>query len=92
MAEGRWCMITFEQFATLFKFGQNIANHHKIHYALHFDASKMRFIFPRNKRGSVEMTADLLPFYAFLTLFGRRSRKSQRALSRVMVMYPTLCI
>jgi hypothetical protein len=92
MAEGRRCMITFEQFARLFGFGQNIANCHKIHYTLHFDASKMRFIFPRNKRGSVGTTTDLLPFYAFLTLFGRRSRKYRRALSRVMVMYPTLCI
>jgi RNA polymerase-interacting CarD/CdnL/TRCF family regulator len=85
-------MITFEQFARLFGFGQNVANHHKIHYALHFDASKMRFMFPRNKRESVGMTVDLFPFYAYLTLFERRSRKSWRALSRVMVMYPTLCI
>jgi hypothetical protein len=86
------CMITFEQFTRLFGFGQNIANRHKIHYALHFDASKMRFMFPRNKRRSVRTTADLLPFYAYLTLFGRRSKKSRRALSRVMVMYPKLCI
>jgi hypothetical protein len=85
-------MITFEQFPRLFGFGQNNANRHKIHYALHFDASKMRFMFPRNKRGSVGTTADLLPFYAYLTLFGRRSRKSQRALSRVIVMYPIFCV
>jgi hypothetical protein len=85
-------MITFEQFPRLFGFGQNNANRHKIHYALHFDASKMRFMFPRNKRGSVGTTADLLPFYAYWTLFGRRSRKSQRALSRVIVMYPTFSI
>jgi hypothetical protein len=65
-------MITFEQFARLFGFGQNVANHHKIHYALHFDASKMRFMSLRNKRGNVGTIADLLPFYAFLTLFGRR--------------------
>jgi hypothetical protein len=86
------CMITFEQFARLYGFGQIVTNRHKIHYALHFDANKMRFMFPRNKRGSVGTTVDLFPFYAYLTLFGRRSRKSQRALSRVMVMYPTLCI
>jgi hypothetical protein len=59
-------MITFEQFARLFGFGQNVANCHKIHCALRLDASKMRFMYPRNKRGSVGMTVDLLSFYAYL--------------------------
>jgi hypothetical protein len=31
--------ITFEQFARLFGFGRNDANHHKIHYALCHDAN-----------------------------------------------------
>jgi hypothetical protein len=43
-------MITFEQFARLFGFGQNDANRHKIYYTLHFDASKIRFMFPKKKR------------------------------------------
>jgi hypothetical protein len=34
--------------------------------ALHLDASKMRFMYPSNKRGSVRTTSDLLPFYAYL--------------------------
>jgi hypothetical protein len=53
MIKGRRYMIIFEQFARLFGFGQNDANHHKIHYTLRLDASKMRFMYPRNKRGSV---------------------------------------
>jgi hypothetical protein len=43
-------MIIFEQFARLFGFGRSNANCHKIHYALPLDASKMRFMYPRNKR------------------------------------------
>jgi hypothetical protein len=43
-------MIIFEQLARLCGFGRNDANRHKIHYALCLDASKMRFMYPRNKR------------------------------------------
>jgi hypothetical protein len=53
MTEGRRYMITHEQFVRLFGFGQNNTNHHKIHYALCLDASKMRFMYSTNKRGSV---------------------------------------
>jgi hypothetical protein len=49
MTEGRQCMITFEQIARLFGFGQNDANRHKIYYTLHFDASKIRFMFPKKE-------------------------------------------
>jgi hypothetical protein len=66
-------MITFEQFGRLFLFGQNVANCHKIHYALRLDARKMRFMYPRNKRGNVGTTADLLPFYAYLNCRFRRT-------------------
>jgi hypothetical protein len=48
-------MIIFEQFARLFGFGLNDTNHHKIHYAFHLNASKIRFMYPRNKSGSVGM-------------------------------------
>jgi hypothetical protein len=105
-----------------FGFGQNDTNRHKIHYALRLDASKMRFMYPRNKRGSVGTMRIYFPsmliwtvsfgrqlllgkeiapiFYPtivptsgygssptwiwfvfqYLTLFGRRSRQSWRAL------------
>jgi hypothetical protein len=53
MTEGMRYMIIFEQLVRLFEFGQNDANHHKIHYELRFDANKMRFMYPRNKRVSV---------------------------------------
>jgi hypothetical protein len=66
MTEGRQYEITFEQFVMLFVFGRNDANRHKIRFALHLDASKMRFMYPSNKRGSVGTTSDLLPFYAYL--------------------------
>jgi hypothetical protein len=66
MTEGRRYEITFEQFARLFGFGQHDANRIKIHFGLHPDASKMRFMYPSNKRGSVGTTSDLLSFYAYL--------------------------
>jgi hypothetical protein len=71
MTEGRRYEITFEQFARLFVFGQNDANHIKIHFASHLDTSRMRFMYPGNKR-SVETTSDLLPFYAYLNNLFRR--------------------
>ncbi len=72
MIKERRYEITFEQFARLFGFGWNDANHLKIHFALCLDASKMRFMYPSNKRGSVGTTSDLLPFYAYLNhLFQR---------------------
>jgi hypothetical protein len=73
MTEGRQYEITFEQFARLFGFGRNDANRHKIHFALHLDASKIRFMYPSNKRGSVGTTSDLLPFYAYLNRLFRRT-------------------
>jgi hypothetical protein len=37
--------ITFEQFARLFEFGWNDANHIKIHFASCLDGSMMRFMY-----------------------------------------------
>jgi hypothetical protein len=72
MTEGRRYEITFEQFARLFGFGRKDANRHKIHFALRLESSKMRFMYPSNKRGSVRTTVDLFPFYAYLNrLFWR---------------------
>jgi hypothetical protein len=72
MTEGRQYQITYEQFARLFGFGQNDANRIKIYFAPCLDASKMRFMYPSNKRGSLGTTSDLLPFYAYLNhLFQR---------------------
>jgi hypothetical protein len=73
MIEGRRYDITFEQFASLFGFGQNDANRIKIHFASHFDTSGTRFMYPNNKRGSVGTTSDLLPFYAYLNRLIRRT-------------------
>jgi hypothetical protein len=66
MIEGRWYEITFEQFVRLFEFGRNDANRIKIHFASHFDGTRMRFMYPGSKRGSVGTISDLLPFYAYL--------------------------
>jgi hypothetical protein len=66
-------MITYEQFTRLFGFGRNDANHIKIHFALHLDARKMRFMYPSNKRGSVGTTPNLLSFYTYLNHFIRRT-------------------
>jgi hypothetical protein len=64
--------ITFEQFARLFGFGRNDANHIKIHFASRLDGSRMRFMYHGSKRGSTRTTSDLLPFYAYLNrLFWR---------------------
>jgi hypothetical protein len=72
MTEGRRYEIIFEQFARLFGFGRNDANHIKIHFASRFDGSRMRFKYPASKRGSTGTTSDLLPFYAYLNrLFWR---------------------
>jgi hypothetical protein len=73
MAEGRRYKITFEQFARLFGFGQHDVNHIKIHFGPRLDASKMRFIYPSNKRGGVGTILDLLPFYAYLNRLFQRT-------------------
>jgi hypothetical protein len=73
MTEGRRYEITFEQFARLFGFGRNDANRIKIHFASHLDRSRMRFMYPDSKRGSVGTTSDLLPFYAYLNRLFRRT-------------------
>jgi hypothetical protein len=73
MTEGRWYEIIYKQFARLFGFGREDVNHNNIHFAPHLDASKLRFMYPSNKRRSVGTTLDLLPFYAYLNhLFRRR--------------------
>jgi hypothetical protein len=66
MTEGRRYVITFEQFARLFRFGRNDANCIKIHFASRLDGSRMRFMYPDSKRWSIRTTSDLLPFYAYL--------------------------
>jgi hypothetical protein len=72
MTEGRWYEITFEQFARLYGFGRKDANRQKIDFALCLEGSKMRFMYPSNKRGGVGTTLNLLPFYAYLNcLFPR---------------------
>jgi hypothetical protein len=64
--------ITFGQFARLFGFRRNDANRIKIHFASRLDASRMRFMYPGSKRGSVGTISDLLPFYTYLNhLFQR---------------------
>jgi hypothetical protein len=72
MTEGRWYEITYEQFARLFGFRREDANRNKIHFALCLDASKLRFMYPSNKIGSVGTTSDLLAFYAYLNHLFRR--------------------
>jgi hypothetical protein len=72
MTEGRRYEITFEQFARLFRFGQNDANRIKIHFASRLDGSRMRFMYPGSKRESIGTTSDLLPFYAYLNRLYRR--------------------
>jgi hypothetical protein len=73
MIEGRRYETTFEQFARLFGFEWNDANHIKIHFASHLDGSRMRFMYSGSKRGSVGTTSDLLPFYAYLNHLFRRT-------------------
>jgi hypothetical protein len=73
MTEGRRYEITFEQFVRLCGFGWNDANHINIHFAPYLNASRMRFMYPGNKRGSVGTTSDLLPFYAYLNHLFRRT-------------------
>jgi hypothetical protein len=69
MTEGRWYDISYEQFARLFIFGRGDANHHKIHMTLRHDASKLKFMYPNNKRGSAGTTTDILPFFYLNHLF-----------------------
>jgi hypothetical protein len=73
MTEGRWYEITFEPFAGLFGFGRNDTNCIKIHIASHLDGSRMRFMYPGSKRGSIGTTSDLLPFYVYLNHLFRRT-------------------
>jgi hypothetical protein len=73
MTERRWYEITYEQFARLFGFRREDANRNKTHIALCLDASKVRFMYSSNKRGSVGITSHLLPFYAYLNRPFRRT-------------------
>jgi hypothetical protein len=73
MMEGRWYEITYEHFARLFEFGRGDANCPKIHMTLHIDASKLKFMYPKNKRGSVGTTTNLVPFYAHLNRLFRKT-------------------
>jgi hypothetical protein len=73
MTEGRWYEITYEHFARLFGFGRGVANCHKIHMTLRADASKLKFMYPSNKRGSARTTMDFLPFYAYLNCLFRKT-------------------
>jgi hypothetical protein len=72
MTEGRCYEISYEHFARLFGFGQGDANRHKIHLALYLHASKLKFMYPNNKRGSAGTTTDLLPFYTYLNHLFRK--------------------
>jgi hypothetical protein len=73
MTDGRWYEITYEQFARLYGFGREDDNRNNIHFALHLDASKLIFMYPSNKRGSVGTASDLLPFYTYLNRLFRRT-------------------
>jgi hypothetical protein len=73
MTDGRWYEIIYEHFARLFEFGRGDANRHKIHMALRIDASKLKFMYLSNKRGSAGTTTDLLPFYAYLNCLFRKT-------------------
>jgi hypothetical protein len=73
MTKGRRYEIIFEQFARLFGFGRNNANRIKIHFASRLDSSRMRFMYPSNKRGSTGTTSNLLPFYAYLNRLFQRT-------------------
>jgi hypothetical protein len=45
---------------------------YEIHFASRLDGSRMRFMYPGNKRGNTGTTSNLLPFYAYLNhLFQR---------------------
>jgi hypothetical protein len=50
----------------LFGFGRNDATRIKIHFASCLDGTRMRFMYPGSKRGSIGTISDLLPFYAYL--------------------------
>jgi hypothetical protein len=78
MTEGRRYEISCGLFVRIFGFGQQDANYIKIHFGLRLDASKMRFMYRSNKRGSVGTILDLLPFYAYLNhLFQRTMTPSK---------------
>jgi hypothetical protein len=81
MIEEMWYEITYEYFARLFGFGRGDANHNKIHKALHLDASKLKFMYPKNKRGNVGTTTDLLPFYAYLNRLFRKTMTPKKEIA-----------
>jgi hypothetical protein len=62
-----------KRYEIIFGFGWNDANCIKIHFASCLNASRMRFMYPGNKRGIVGTTLDLLPFYAYLNRLFRRT-------------------
>jgi hypothetical protein len=87
MTEGRWYKITYEQFVRLFGFGRGDANRNKIHFALCLDASKLRFMYPSNKRGSAGTTSDLLPFYTYLNHLFQKMMTSRKGDSSNILSY-----
>jgi hypothetical protein len=72
MTEGDWYEMSYAQFARLLGFGRRDVNHPKIHMALHLEATKLKFMYLRNKGGSCGTTTDLLCFYAYLNCLFRK--------------------
>jgi hypothetical protein len=77
--DDRWTLVEvpYAQFARLLGFGRGDANHPKIHMALCLEASKLKFMYPRNKGGSCRITTDLLPVYAYLNHLFRKTMTSR---------------
>jgi hypothetical protein len=73
MTERDWYEVSYAQFARLLGFGSGDANHPKIHMALRLKASKLNFIYLRNKGGSCGTIIDLLPVYAYLNHHFRKT-------------------
>jgi hypothetical protein len=73
MTEGQWYEVSYAQFARLFGFGRKDASHPRIHLALKLEARKIKFMYPRCKQENFGETTDMLPFYAYLNRFFRRT-------------------
>jgi hypothetical protein len=73
MTKGQWYEVSYAQFARLLGFGRKDASHTRIYMAVKLDARKLKFMYPRSKKGNFGETANMLHFYAYMNCLFKRT-------------------
>jgi hypothetical protein len=73
MTESQWYEVLYSLFARLFRFRQKDTSHPRIQLALKLEARKIKFMYPRSKKGNFGETTNIFSFYAYLNRLFRRT-------------------